>query len=210
METNRRQTMAQYVENEYQGKARDNQFELQMQLAIEADARIRMFDVLYDDTRSSFDRLNEDQTSQFNRRTLVRTLFSHIEAQLSIMRQTVLTWHRLGAIKLPNDDLRKLADEIRVTWDASQIPGIPIRLKLIDSIKFTYQIFISSLDRSRVDVDFSSQGWQSFLIAVTIRDKLMHPKIEQDLLISDSDLMHVLVAWNWYQEISARVFLNRS
>lgn len=202
--------MVQYVESQYEGKTRGEQFELQMMLAKEADARKRMFDILYDDTKSAFDQLSNNKEAQFNRRTFVRTLFAHMEAQLSIMRQTVLTWHRLGAITLSDNDLRKLADEIRVTWDAAYIPGTPIRMKLIENIRFTLKLYSSTFSRSAVDVDSTADGLQSFLIAVTIRDNLMHPKVEQNLFISDPDLIHVIKAWDWYQEISARAFLNNN
>jgi len=60
-----------------------------------------------------------------------------MEAQLSIMRRTASTCHRLGAIKLSDNDPRKLGDEIEVTWVTSQIPDHPIRLKFIELTKFS-------------------------------------------------------------------------
>ena len=205
MDTNRRQTMVEYVERWYQEKGKDEKFDIQMELANAADAKIRMNDILFDDIRSALEDVNKQSDSQFKRRTFIRTMFAHIEAQLSMMRQVVVTWYRLGAIKVNDDDLKKLADEIRVAWDPSQIPEKTIRLKLTDGIKFTFKLFGSTPGKSFITFDTNSTGWQSFLIAVKIRDNLMHPKIEQNLLISDADFMHILNAWGWYSDISSRV-----
>ena len=173
-----------------------------MEVAIATAAIIRMNDILAFDAKVVFEGLGKDSRNQFWRRTFVRTMFANIEAQLSMMKQLAVRCHRLDFIKLSEIDLRKLADEIQLIWDASHIPGQPIRLPLIENVKFALKVFSSIPIIQPISVDTSSQGWQSLVIAVSVRDRLTHPKTEHDLFVTDSDVSRILAAWKWFGELT--------
>src|SRR6266498_1832614 len=111
MKNNKQSTMAEYVEREYRGKAKDKNFYIKMEIANETDAKLRMIGILFDDTERAMKESTKQLGDQYTYRTLVRTLFAHIEGELSMMKQTVILWYRLKAIKLTDLDLRKLVDE---------------------------------------------------------------------------------------------------
>jgi hypothetical protein len=74
MGTTTQQTMLKYVERQYEGKVKDDDFNLQMQLAREAGARVRMFGILYAHTKLAFEELDQNQESLPKRRTLILAL----------------------------------------------------------------------------------------------------------------------------------------
>src|SRR5258707_3950904 len=98
--------MADFVRQQYQGRAKDANFRIQMKLANASDKRRRMLAILFDDARQALedlqvlDELKVQLGHQFSRRTFIRTMFPHIEALLSLLRQEIVTWHSLRAIKL--------------------------------------------------------------------------------------------------------------
>jgi hypothetical protein len=192
--------MVEYVENQYRGSDKDHKYAVQMDLATHADSQLRLINILFEDARIAMEECSKEPDNQFKRRTLVRTLFSHIECQLSIMRQAALTWHRLGAIKLTEKDLQRLGDEIKITGDDVLMPGKPRRLKLIDNFKFTLKVYGQTPGKSSINIDIKSEGWNSFPLSIKIRDNLMHPKTEENLLLTDIDIKNVMTTWGWFIE----------
>jgi hypothetical protein len=49
-------------------------------------------------------------------------------------------------------------------------------------------------------IDCGSSGWQAFRDAVAIRNRLVHPKVPNDLLVSDDDMKTVRAAITWFQD----------
>jgi hypothetical protein len=208
--SNRKLTMVEYVENQYQGKDKNDLFDIQMRLAVESDSKLRLIGILYDDTKAAMEECSKEPNNQFKRRNLVRTLFAHIECELSLMRQTALLWHRLEAIELTKDELQKLGDEITIAGDDSLISEKPKRLRLTDNIKFTFALFGKTPGKSTVYIDTNSTGWDSFTKSIKIRDRLMHPKVEEDLILRDEDVVQVMLSWDWFKYTSALVLQGNS
>ncbi len=204
METHKSFSMVEYVEKQYAGRARDDKYQLLIEVAKQVDSQHRFVDILFEDTRAAMKETLEQTGNQYKRRTLVRTIFAHIEGELSMMRQTVLLWHQLKAITLSDQSLRKLADEIAIFGDDSLMPEKPKRLSLKDNLKFTFEILGSTPGRSHISIDTQSEGWNAFGSAIKIRDNLTHPKAEEHFLMTDSDVEQVMLAWSWFVGVSSQ------
>ncbi len=208
MKNNKQTTMTEYLEREYIGKAKDKNYYVKMEIVKETDAKLRMIGILYDDTERAMKESTKQLGDQYTHRTLVRTLFAHIEGELSLMKQTVILWHRLNAINLSPLELRKLVD-IPMIFDNSQIAIKPLRIPLKDSLKFTFGLLGSIPGKSAINIDTKSPGWISFCKAITIRDNLMHPKVEENLIMTEQGMEQVILAWNWFKDISSQLLPNK-
>jgi hypothetical protein len=72
-------------------------------------------------------------------------------------------------------------------------------LKLTDNLRFSFRALAWVLG-SDYELDVRGNGWAAFRQAVTIRNRLMHPKCVKDLDVTEEDLKHVRVAVAWYKK----------
>jgi len=197
--------MREIAERNYKGKVSPEKYAAMLQLADEVEAALRLNNILFEDTGAALELASQDVNDGFRRRTLVRTLFAHIEGTLSRMRQVAIYWHRLDAIRLSDRDLRRCADEAALVGLSLPRGKKPIHMPLKDAVKFSFKLFGSTPGKLPVEIDAGSQGWRDFCEAIKVRDKLAHPKIESDLLMLPEDSEKVMRAWMWWVEISSRV-----
>jgi hypothetical protein len=201
MDNHQRSTWVDLLESEYQGKDKDEQYYIKLDIARELDAKLRMNDILFDDTKRAMQEATVQPGDQFKYRTLVRTLFAHIEGQLSGIKQIVLRWYRLRAITLTDEELGKLVDE---STTFGELKVAPIRQPLKENLKFSFKMLGLTPGRTPVNIDTNSPGWRAFCASIDIRDDLIHPKVEQDLVIAEPGMRQVMHAWKWFQEVSSQ------
>jgi hypothetical protein len=48
------------------------------------------------------------------------------------------------------------------------------------------------------DLDLGGKGWEAFQIAIKLRDRLMHPKRPEDLIVTDQVLESTAIGFNWF------------
>lgn len=65
------------------------------------------------------------------------------------------------------------------------------------NLRFAFQVYARIYDIS-FQVDCSGEGWVSFKRAVTIRNRVTHPKRLPDLSITDDELHTLDQALEWY------------
>lgn len=146
-------------------------------------------------------RLLESDSSQFNRRNYVRALFALFEADLSnlkeeIANRLVLKAEFTGEINF--HEFIPLLDEnvnLKSNGDVSLVPN-----------KFPFRNIVSHVFKKYAKVfnvgvnPISDHRWESFINALKIRNRIMHPTNDGDEIITDEDLKLIFQAEDWWKQ----------
>src|SRR5690242_15704625 len=136
----------------------------------------------------------DDPANQaFTRRTYVRTVFAAMEAMVYGMKQVSLFVHSHFKAKLDQDEL-DLLTETKVYGNGKQDVWYPA---FKDNVKGTFKAFAKAHGFD-CKTDFGNDGWNKFLQAAEIRNRVTHPKSVKDLSLSDDDMNKVQQAVDWF------------
>jgi hypothetical protein len=143
-----------------------------------------------------------DDEEQLHRRTLVRTMFAWIEGSVFALKREVLEHHELGRLSLSAAECAILREESYTLRDSGAIDVSPSYARLLPNIKFTFPVYARAWGKSfEFDPPLSAElRWQKLHRAHQIRNRLMHPKSIEQLVVSDSDLEDVLSGASWFEE----------
>lgn len=162
-----------------------------------------IFDILYSDIDKCLihNLLLAEQLSevdkQFWRRAYVRSLFAFIEGVVYNMKQVALeNWENTG-VGLTNGEIVILQEKSFDIDDAGALRQIDVRLSIRRNIKFAFAILAKSRDK-QYRLDVSNAKWDAFLKILKVRDRLMHPKQDEDLLITDIEFDLATKAQGWF------------
>jgi hypothetical protein len=157
---------------------------------------------LLDDVEESF-RLLDIQDTQFNRRTYVRTIFALFEGWSFYIRQTLIREIFKSGLK-SNDPmliqrLSLLMDNSATLTDVGNIKLISQRIPFIKQFAFTLRSY-AELVNLNPDY-FVNNGWVNFRNAVSIRNRITHPRTQNDLKITQHDLDVLQEAREWFLDV---------
>ena len=139
-----------------------------------------------DEFFDAVDELSFYDPQEYTRRALVRTMFAMVDGIVSAMKQQVLLLEQRHWLELQPKEREKLCE----TYHSS----------VADNIKFTFRIYARSwktLFEFDPPLDRNSE-WTNFLETVEIRHRLMHPKAEEDLHVTDDEVAQVRRASEWF------------
>jgi hypothetical protein len=137
------------------------------------------------------------------RRAFVRSVFALIEGGLSACSAYILEGPGAGGDWV-------LQDEDRVVlWDSVADPSgerpAGGRPKLIQRTKEVFKTG-GKIFGQPPTADFSGRAFQAFQRAVTVRDRLMHPKRSSDLVVSDYEIRDLEAARDWFRGAAKEFF----
>ena len=154
----------------------------------------------YDDIQDCVALLNAQPSSQFARRTYVRTAFAYTEAWSALTRLTLLDAAEGGLVALPPQDLHVLRG---TRYDLTESGDVRVSTDRLPSGQRTVRFLLLVAARAYglpVQASFSGLGWARFSTAWAVRNRLTHPKQPLDLEVTDSDLETVRVGHMWFLE----------
>lgn len=140
-----------------------------------------------------------DDLKQYRLRVLVRTLFASIEGNIAIFKQILLGCNDIGSIHLENDDLAIIIENERTINDQVIKPK---RTPLKDVVKFIFTTFAMEISRREFKIDTDSKEWEAFCDSIKLRDRLTHPKTNNDMTITNQEKDDLLLASKWFFEAS--------
>lgn len=139
----------------------------------------------------------QKNNSRFWYRVLARSIFSYIEFSLSYMKKHILlTNEKDEDLGLSNDDLLVLNDVL--DNDKNEINPKVKRLSLKKNIKFVFEKFAYS--NWILDYEFSpnKNDWNTFMNAISIRNRVTHPKSTKDLRVKITDVKILIKTYEWF------------
>ena len=173
-----------------------------------SEGLIRTYDlieVLSSDVYTAFEVLERDKQNQYLRRSVVRAIFSYVEALIESIKVEIRKSLRL---ERPDFALSKKEKELLGSLSPiSQDKGR--QLPLEQNLKLTFNLAAKVWD---LDFRLNSDGedYRDFVIAKSHRNKLTHPKTYYDVEVTDDDMHYYAVASGWVQEEFRRLFKART
>ncbi|OCH19269.1 hypothetical protein [Aliivibrio logei] len=151
-----------------------------------------LLDALSNDVNTAFKVLEEDKPNQYFRRSVVRAVFSYVEAVIETIKVEVRSSLRL---ERPNFELSKKEDELLGSlFVISENKGrqLPLEQNLKSTFKLAAKVW---------DLDFrlhtDNEDYRDFVIAKSFRNKLTHPKTYYDIEVTDDDMHYHAMAGMW-------------
>lgn len=133
-------------------------------------------------------------------KTVVRTLFSHVDVLAYTMRSIAVEYAQELAIQIPDQERLKL-QELRGNKDGKPAPGRPTP---IESLQIALQYF-PALFGIEIDLDFSTAPAKAFLALAEIAKEMANPKTLEQLSGKDVDAFG-LAGTAWYHKQVSDLF----
>lgn len=155
----------------------------------------RMYKTLTEDLLSILGK--SKKISQAKRRSYIRAFVSLIEFDTFSRKQLVLHLQHSGLIKFNVSEIMLLTEIQPEIDNKGDIKEKQKFIRLIDNYRFAIRMFCKA-----THIDFvlptDNQGWNSFKATVELRNKITHPKNEDELNITDENMKTVLNAFKWF------------
>jgi hypothetical protein len=165
-----------------------------------------LFEELQSDVFKAYELLNDDRSSQFLRRTVVRTIFSLIEGMAEIIKVELRSTLRVeGGSETLSDK------ELKILGGLSFVPR-PEKQKFLpleDNLKATFKLAAKIWRIDGLRLDCKGEGYRDFLIAKDARNCLTHPRKYYDIQVTDQNMHCHTVAFEWSNGEFRRIFENR-
>lgn len=144
----------------------------------------------------------EREDSQANRRSFIRTIFSAVEGYVSQLRDSVLS-SLVELHSIPPAKILALTEKTYSVNEKGEFTEHSRYLSHAALLRLTVQVakeFSESLD-----VDFGGGGWQKLQKASQARNRLTHPKIKSDLVVSDENIEDAWDGLIWLVQVCESV-----
>jgi hypothetical protein len=156
--------------------------------------------VLLNDAHAA-EKLLDTTDGQFERRTYIRSTMAMIEGTIWILKQKCLKAEDSSEVKrLSVAEYTMLSDQTYELNDKGEIRTIPKFPKLADNFRFTINT-CNRLFGCNLDLQAGKVPWQLFLKAVTIRNRIMHPKVAENFDITDQEICDCKKVVSWFNKM---------
>jgi hypothetical protein len=165
---------------------------------------------LYEELRDEIERLTkaeatdarteyQDPTAldQIDRRFLVRSAFAFVDAMAYRLKQMGLEPGNVS--KLSAAERALCAEESYELAQNGEIEARPARLRFLPNLRFAFRV-AAKAESVDFSLDVSGEGWQAVRNGAPVRDRLMHPKLVDDLVVTDDEVRASLRAFIWVEE----------
>jgi hypothetical protein len=141
-----------------------------------------------------------------SKRAYVRCLFSMIEGILFRIRQ-ILVENNLKTNFLNPEQIIILKQISLELDDKGKIKTKDKFYEFNKMFRFTLEIFCKINNKHDVFMEFiADHKYQDFKNSIYIRNKLTHPKLGQDIFVTDNELAIVFSAGDWFHALIIELF----
>ena len=169
---------------------------------IEASKLDELRTALLQDVKDAAELWHERQTA-FSRRAYVRSAFSFMDGITHMMKDAALLFDNLNNPRtLTSEEVVLLKDEDPYVKDDGTIGVRSAKIGRKNNFRLTVRCYVKVFGFSS-SLDVKIAGWQSFVEAAKIRDRITHPKSVNDLLPTDDDMELVANAMNYFMDQTA-------
>lgn len=161
-----------------------------------------LIEVLRADIDSAYEALEENRSSQYLRRCVVRAVFSFIEALIESlkveMRFTIRSGHYPLTL-LTAKEQETLGSLVAINTPRSKF--LPLDQNLKRTLKLSAKIW-----HLEYDLNTDGQDFSDFRLAQVARNRLTHPRTFYDVQVTDDDMHCHTIAGSWVQNEIQRLF----
>lgn len=137
--------------------------------------------------------------SQFLRRSLLRAIFAAIESVIYGMKTEILNRKNVAEPIFTTGEIALLEGK---TFDINKKGEVIESAKFVEikkNIRFIFKTY-GKCYNTKLELEDDSIGWKYFVELVDKRNRITHPKTEQDLIITDKDIMKCRLVVSWFSE----------
>jgi hypothetical protein len=150
--------------------------------------------------------LDENPDSQFARRTYIRSTFAAIEGCIWILKMVCLNSKPINGIRTMSvAEFALLKEESYELKNNGEVSTSPKFLKLADNVKFTFKA-INKGFKAEIDLEVGGAKWNYFLQAITIRNRITHPKNTKEIDIGENEIELCKEVISWFNTLIASCF----
>lgn len=153
---------------------------------------------LANDVVESYKALNVEGEDHL-KRSFVRKVFAFIEGSTFAIKNLLIQQSRFKKIVLSEEEMLLLKERTAsLNTDGDSIET-KLHLKTIPNIKFMFKK-ANILMEINPPISLDSDGWQSTQRDKSVRDRLTHPKTEEDIRLSGTELEDCKKSFQWFLE----------
>ena len=152
-----------------------------------------------EDIAQCFKQVREND-SQFWRRTLYRTSFSHFEGIMNGLKQVIYHTAPEAGLTLNPEVKLFLLDATPSLKNNGQVTTKKYFFSFEQTLKSIVYTYIE-LFSPKFKINYSGNEWQQFKNAILTRNRLTHPRTDDDLIISDKELEYIKNSTEWFSSI---------
>jgi hypothetical protein len=143
-------------------------------------------------------------------RFLVKTVITYIDAichQLRLVSASVEE-DQLSQLLCPEEFSALSYEEIKI-GDKGVVRKQPMRVSFYANLEFSIKCY-SKVFSCEFDLDKSNDGWANLKNTVRARDRIVHPRSSDGLILSSTELNETANALKWFNEEVSRLFSLRN
>lgn len=152
---------------------------------------------LFADSRRAIKAAATKRASGYSKRLAVRATFALIEGMIHVQKQRALK-HAKEMDYSPSE-LALLREESYRLNNRGDIDVVQSFLRVPENLLFAWKM-ARGADRSNFQIDLGSDGWRCLKESLKVRNRLTHPRSEQDLEVSRDEINALLAAQLWVLE----------
>jgi hypothetical protein len=137
-----------------------------------------------------------------SRRFYVRAIFALVEAVVEQHKRLLLDLAERQAVALDVGVREALSERTVTVRDNGAIGEREQYLQLQKKLRLVYRTAGQGFGEE-VAVDFGDAGWASFQDAISVRDRITHPKTFEDCHVDDDALDTVERGHDWFRNLNA-------
>jgi len=160
---------------------------------------------LQDDVMAALDAYFREDT-QYNRRMIIRVFASAVEGDVYHLKDHCLNRLDSNPAFYTTGEAAVLRESSYYLDNSATVLARPQFYRTPENFHFVLKAFAKDTIPD-LDIRKDTAGWTNFRNAFHIRNRVTHPKVDSDLLISDRDVGCVQRAFLWYQKVLVRTGL---
>lgn len=149
--------------------------------------------------------IKNGSSGQIGRRAFVRAAFSFIEGIVFGMKQFALELAETRKVSFDAGEISFIREEASALTHSGEIQTKPTKITLETNLRFAFRVFAKGGGATYV-LDVSGADWQRLRRSIAIRDRLMHPKLVEDVDVSNEEFKDVMFSSTWFAEAFEQLF----
>jgi hypothetical protein len=150
-------------------------------------------------SRSIQDAVSDEEYT--HRRSYVRAVFALVEAVVEQHKCLILELTGLGAARVGAGVQEVLHERTFFVKDNGAVGEKEKYLQLERKLRAVYRAAGEAFGQPLL-IDFSTEGWRAFQVALNVRDRITHPKTYVACHVEEGDLDAVDKGHAWFREVN--------
>lgn len=153
------------------------------------------------------ERLLDGDNTQFTRRAYVRNVFAMMEGCIWALKEAVLRAPTAGGRPkiFARGEYELLSDTSYDLKANGEVKEQVKYLRLPENVRFTFRV-LGKYFGGTYDLGVGGKGWQAFLTAQAVRNRITHPKTCQEFQVSDAEIEQCQLACSWFNDLVMSFF----